>query len=55
MYKGPMDKAKGGWDVGVNRAGESDGGKMETPVLEQQQKCIFKAAYFYWIYNRVSY
>ena len=40
MYEGPMDRAKRGWDsrweVGVGRAGESGGGKMETTVLEHQ-------------------
>ena len=40
MNKGPMDKVNGGkdggWVVGVGGAGESDGGKMETTVLEQQ-------------------
>ena len=40
MYKGHMDKAKGGWDQGweVGMAGlrGSGGGKTETTVLEQQ-------------------
>ena len=40
MCKGPMDKVKEGWDpgweVGVDRVGESGGGKMETTILEQQ-------------------
>ena len=43
MYKGPMDKDNrvGGieserWDVG--RAGESNGGKMETSVIKKQLK-----------------
>ena len=40
MYKGHMDKAKGGKDqgceVGKGGAGESGGRKMETTVLEQQ-------------------
>ena len=40
MYKGPMDKTKGewdrGWEVGMTGVGRSDGGKMETIVLEQQ-------------------
>ena len=40
MYKGPMNKTKGGQDQGweVGMAGEqgSGGGKMETTVLEQQ-------------------
>ena len=40
MYKGPMEKAKRGYDwgfdVGVGGAGEIGGGKMETTVLEQQ-------------------
>ena len=26
------------WEVGVGRAGESNGGKMGTPVIEQQLK-----------------
>ena len=34
MYKGPMDKAKGGRIEGG--AGESGGEKMETTVLGQQ-------------------
>ena len=38
MYKGPTDKTKGGQDqglgVGVDGAGESGGGKIETTVLE---------------------
>ena len=42
MYKGNMDKAKGGWDwgweVGMAGVGGSGGGKMETTVLEQQLK-----------------
>ena len=29
-----MDKAKGGWEVGVGEVGESGGGKMETTVFE---------------------
>ena len=39
MYKGPMDKPKGGegevskWE---GRAGESNGGEMGTTVCEQQ-------------------
>ena len=40
MYKGPMDKAKGGkdgrWEVVVGSVGKSGGGKMETTVLGQQ-------------------
>ena len=40
IYKGPMDKDKGGrgLNVGgeVGRAGESNGGKMGTTVTEQQ-------------------
>ena len=40
MYKGHMDKAKGGqdqeWEVGMPGVGGSGGGKMETTVLEQQ-------------------
>ena len=40
MYKGPMDKAKGGqdlrWEVGMGGVEESGGGKMETTVLGQQ-------------------
>ena len=39
MYKGPMDKAKGGKDgreVGEDGVGERGGRKMETTVLEQQ-------------------
>ena len=41
MYKGPVEKAKGGedggWEVGgVGGAGESGGKKMETIVFEQQ-------------------
>ena len=40
MYKGPMDKMKGGkdggWEVGVGGAGESGGGEVETTVSEQQ-------------------
>ena len=40
MYKGPMDKAKGGWDpgweVGTAGEGENGRGKMGTTVLEQQ-------------------
>ena len=39
MYKGHMDKAKGGkgrgWEVGMAGVGESGGGEMETTVLEQ--------------------
>ena len=42
MYKGPMDKAKGGkdgrWEVVVGSVGKSGGGKMETTVLEPQLK-----------------
>ena len=48
MYKGHMDKAKGGWDwgweVGMAGVGGSGGGKMETTVLvlkkreEEKQK-----------------
>ena len=38
MYKGPVDKDKGGqdwgWEMGVGAVGESSGGKMETTVLE---------------------
>ena len=36
MYKGPMDKAKGGWDWG-GCLGDGDGGfvKMDAGVLEQ--------------------
>ena len=38
-----MDKDNRGredwmWEVGVGRAGESNGGKMETTVIEQQYK-----------------
>ena len=40
MYKGPMDKAKGGsdggWEEGVSGVGGGGGGEMETTVLEQQ-------------------
>ena len=40
MYKGHMDKAKGGtdrgWEVGMAGVGGSGGGEMETIVLEQQ-------------------
>ena len=40
MYKGPMDKAKGGvgsgWEVGVGGVGGSGGGKIETIVFKQQ-------------------
>ena len=40
MYKGHLDKAKGGWDggweVGMTGVGGSGGGKMETNVHEQQ-------------------
>ena len=40
MYKGPMDKAKGGVGlrvgVGGGGVGESGGRKMETTVLELQ-------------------
>ena len=41
MYKGPMDKDNvwgGGLNVGggVDRAGESNGGKMGTTIIEQQ-------------------
>ena len=40
MYKGPMDKAKGGqdkgWEVGMAVVEESGGEKMETTVREQQ-------------------
>ena len=39
-YKGHMDKFKGGWnqgrEVGVSRAEEISGRKMEITVLEQQ-------------------
>ena len=39
IYKGHMDKTKGGydwgWDVGMAGVGESGEGKMETTVLEQ--------------------
>ena len=42
MNEGPTDGAKGGWDcgweVGIGRAGESSGGKMETTVFEHQYK-----------------
>ena len=44
MYKGPMDKdTRGGGKIecgkwGVDRAGESNGGKMGTTVIEQQLK-----------------
>ena len=42
MYKGPMDKAKGGldweWEVEVGKAGQSGGGKMETTVFEHNEK-----------------
>ena len=38
MYKGPMDKAKGGqdlrWEVGMGGVEESGGGKMETTIFE---------------------
>ena len=43
VYKGPMDRDNGGGvgrrlnvEVGVGRAGESNGGKMGTTVIEQQ-------------------
>ena len=39
MYKGHMDKAKGGLDrvwEGMAGVGGSSGGKVETIVLEQQ-------------------
>ena len=39
MYKGHMDKAKGGqvrrWEVGMGGAGGHGGVKMETTILEQ--------------------
>ena len=41
MYKGPKDKGNGGWRRtecerwGVGRAGESNGGKIKTTVIEQ--------------------
>ena len=42
MYKGHMDKAKGGqdqrWELGMAGVGESDGGEMETTVPEHQLK-----------------
>ena len=42
MYKGPMGKAKvgydWGWEVGVGKAGESGYGKMETTVFKKQLK-----------------
>ena len=42
MYKGPMDKTKvgknGEWEVVVDVAGESGGGKMKTIVFKQQFK-----------------
>ena len=36
MYKGHMDKAKGGRFEGERRGGGHVKGKMETTVLEQQ-------------------
>ena len=40
MYKGHMDKAKGGRIEGGRLGWGGHGGvKMETTVLEQQQKC----------------
>ena len=41
MYKGLMDKVKGGkdWGCGVGVVEESGGGKMETTVFEQLKKC----------------
>ena len=39
MYKGPTDKEMWGdgiWEREVGRAGESNGGKGRTPVIEQQ-------------------
>ena len=41
MYKGPMDMDSGGRKSecgrrGVSRAGESNGGKMGTAIIEQQ-------------------
>ena len=42
MYKAPMDNDNGErqessmWEVGVGRAGESNGGEMETIVTAQQ-------------------
>ena len=41
MYKGPMDKDNGAGRTecgkwGMGRAGESNGGKMGTTVIEQQ-------------------
>ena len=38
MYKGPMGKAKEGWEVEVAGVGESGDAKMEIIVLEQQFK-----------------
>ena len=43
LYKGPMDKDDMGGRIecgrrAVNRAGESNGGEMETTVIEQQFK-----------------
>ena len=44
MYKGHIDKAKGGndqgWEVGMAGVGWSGWGKMETTVLEQQLKNV---------------
>ena len=39
IYKGPMDKAKGGqdqgWELEMVEAGGNGGGEMKTTVLEQ--------------------
>ena len=42
VYKGPRDKDKGVRWVGKGRAGESNRGKMETTVIEQQYKFFKK-------------
>ena len=42
MNEGTMDGAKGGWvwgwEVGMNGAGESGGGKMEMTLFKYQLK-----------------
>ena len=44
MYKGPVDKGKGGkdegWEVGVGGVGESSGGKMETTVFRKTKETL---------------